>query len=84
MLFVYLKVLVMKRSKQSSFMPNGFVFPGGAVEKTDDSTDWTELYKSFGVTNDRINEITVVQGPRPSILQQKEEHAIPRCGELIY
>ncbi|XP_037051313.1 nucleoside diphosphate-linked moiety X motif 19-like [Bradysia coprophila] len=72
------KVLVMKRSKQSSFMPNGFVFPGGAVDKSDDSVDWVELYKSFGVTNERIKEISSVKGQRPFIFLKKEEHAIPR------
>lgn len=68
----------MKRSKQTSFMPNGFVFPGGVVEKSDEIVDWMELYKTFGETNDRMDEITSVQGQRPFILQRKDEDAISR------
>lgn len=71
----------MKRSKKTSFMPNGFVFPGGVVEKSDDSIDWIELYKKFGETDEKFAEITSVKGQRPFILQRKEEHAIPRCGK---
>lgn len=60
-------------------MPNGFVFPGGVIEKSDNSTDWMELYKTFGETSDRIDEITSIKGQRPFIFQRKEDDAIPRC-----
>lgn len=69
----------MKRSKQTSFMPNGYVFPGGVIEKSDNSTDWMELYKTFGETSDRLDEITSIKGQRPLIFQRKEDDAIPRC-----
>lgn len=68
----------MKRSKQTSFMPNGFVFPGGVAEKSDDSIAWIELYKSLGETSERMDELTAVKGQRPFLFQRKEEHAIPR------
>lgn len=68
----------MKRSKQSSFMPNGFVFPGGAIEKCDSSVDWVDLYKAFGESTERMDELTSVKGPRPLIFQRKQDEAIPR------
>lgn len=70
----------MKRSKQTSFMPNSFVFPGGVSEKSDDSSDWVEFYKTLGVTREKFTEITSVKGQRPFIFRKKEEHAIPRCS----
>lgn len=73
----------MKRSKQTSFMPNGFVFPGGVTEKSDDSIAWIELYRSLGESSERIEEISSVKGQRPFIFRRKEEHAIPRCGEML-
>lgn len=70
----------MKRSRQTSFMPNSFVFPGGVCEKNDDSSDWIELYKTLGVPNEKFNEITSVEGQRPFIFQKKDEYSIPRCS----
>lgn len=68
----------MKRSKQTSFMPNSFVFPGGVIEKTDDSSDWIQLYKQLAVASDKFKDITSVKGPRPFLFQNKEEHTISR------
>lgn len=71
----------MKRSKATKFMPNGYVFPGGVSEKTDESTEWMELYKSLGV--EQFTEITSVKGLRPFIFQKKEVHAIPRLSKHV-
>lgn len=74
----------MKRSKQTAFMPNSFVFPGGVVEKCDDSVDWIELYKTLGETTERMNELTSADGKRPLIFQKKENSAIARCGNNLF
>jgi len=68
----------MKRSKETSFMPNSFVFPGGVSEKSDDSNDWIELYKNLGLTSETFHEVTSVKGERPFIFRKSEEHALPR------
>jgi len=39
------KILMLKRSAQSSFMPSKLVFPGGVVHETDYSGDWHAVYK---------------------------------------
>ncbi|MCI4393214.1 hypothetical protein PGIGA_G00154940 [Pangasianodon gigas] len=41
------KVLLLKRSGKSGFMPNACVFPGGLVEPADFSSEWLELFKAF-------------------------------------
>lgn len=43
------KILTMKRSAKSSFMPETHVFPGGSIDKADCSQDWLKLYNKFGI-----------------------------------
>ncbi|KAM9302220.1 acyl-coenzyme A diphosphatase NUDT19-like [Gastrophryne carolinensis] len=38
-------VLLLKRSQNSGFMPNAFVFPGGTVEFSDFSNDWMKVFE---------------------------------------
>lgn len=42
------KMLMLKRSTKSKFMPNVYVFPGGIAEDADFSAEWLDLYKKFG------------------------------------
>jgi len=39
------KVLMLRRSAQSSFMPSKLVFPGGVVQHVDHSGEWIALFK---------------------------------------
>ena len=49
------KVLMLKRSSKSGFMPNRQVFPGGAFSPgADDDPEWMKLFEDFG----DINKIT--------------------------
>ncbi|KAL1271242.1 hypothetical protein QQF64_030258 [Cirrhinus molitorella] len=41
------RVLLLKRSGNSGFMPNAYVFPGGLVDASDFSSEWQEIFKSF-------------------------------------
>lgn len=41
------EVLLLKRSRNSGFMPNAYVFPGGLVDASDFSSEWQELFKPF-------------------------------------
>ncbi|XP_029946327.1 acyl-coenzyme A diphosphatase NUDT19 [Salarias fasciatus] len=40
------RVLMLKRSGKSGFMPNAYVFPGGMLDSSDFSSDWLEIFKS--------------------------------------
>ena len=37
------RVLMVKRSSKSKFMPNAYVFPGGVVAEADTSGGWLEV-----------------------------------------
>jgi len=39
------KILMLKRSAQSSFMPSKLVFPGGVVQDSDHSSDWNMVFE---------------------------------------
>ncbi|XP_029904062.1 acyl-coenzyme A diphosphatase NUDT19 [Myripristis murdjan] len=41
------KVLLLKRSSKSGFMPNAYVFPGGLVDSSDFSSEWLDVFKAF-------------------------------------
>ncbi|XP_071453262.1 acyl-coenzyme A diphosphatase NUDT19-like [Hetaerina americana] len=43
------KILVVKRSSKSSFMPNGIVFPGGIYHEADACRDWLKLYREMNM-----------------------------------
>lgn len=43
------RVLLLKRSGKSSFLPNGCVFPGGCVAQSDFSDKWVNLFDEAGV-----------------------------------
>ncbi|XP_063294540.1 acyl-coenzyme A diphosphatase NUDT19-like [Pelobates fuscus] len=40
-------VLLLKRSQNSGFMPNVFVFPGGLVDPSDFSNDWIKVFERY-------------------------------------
>jgi nucleoside diphosphate-linked moiety X motif protein 19 len=40
------KLLFVKRSSKSSFMPNAFVWPGGVCDKSDEQRRWPSLSRS--------------------------------------
>ena len=40
------KLLVLKRSSKSKFMPNSYVFPGGLLSDTDHSEKWASIYSN--------------------------------------
>ncbi|XP_028331681.1 acyl-coenzyme A diphosphatase NUDT19 [Gouania willdenowi] len=42
------RVLMLKRSGRSGFMPNAYVFPGGMLDSSDFSSDWLGIFKTVG------------------------------------
>lgn len=44
-----LKILFIKRSSKSKFMPNTYVFPGGVLDKSDCSPQWPKLYPQLAL-----------------------------------
>lgn len=47
------KILMLKRSTKSKFMPNVYVFPGGIAENADFSAEWLNLFRKFGDSENR-------------------------------
>ena len=64
------EILMLKRSKKSSVIPNFFVFPGGAISKEDFDPKWIDLYtRVTGVSFvQTIEEKFRISGSRPPIL----------------
>jgi len=50
------KILCIKRSKINSYLPNYTVFPGGTTEKSDSSSEWTDIIPDC--TNSNLNIIS--------------------------
>uniref|UniRef100_A0A1Y1L567 Nudix hydrolase domain-containing protein n=1 Tax=Photinus pyralis TaxID=7054 RepID=A0A1Y1L567_PHOPY len=51
------KILMVKRSRKSSVLPNATVFPGGAVDKSDTSKNWLKLYEKFGFKSEWLDSL---------------------------
>ncbi|XP_078527658.1 acyl-coenzyme A diphosphatase NUDT19-like [Lissotriton helveticus] len=41
------EVLLLKRSKTSSYMPSAYVFPGGCIDSSDFSSEWIEVFSNY-------------------------------------
>jgi len=64
------KVLTFKRTEKTSFMPNNICFPGGAIDKSDESKDWIAFLKKYKVP---IEELLPKPGAkRPFIYDRRE------------
>ena len=62
-------ILMIKRSRGSSFMASAFVFPGGALELSDFDVAWYNQYEKCGFTKQDLKKISDdVIGPRPPIV----------------
>ena len=66
------RVLMLRRSAKSKFMPNAYVFPGGVSSESDFSADWIKLFKQHGKKD--IEELIVKDGrPRPMLICMDDE-----------
>ncbi|XP_076855170.1 acyl-coenzyme A diphosphatase NUDT19 [Brachyhypopomus gauderio] len=62
------KVLLLKRSGKSGFMPNAYVFPGGLVDPSDFSSEWMEVFKYFRkLPHFGVSVVKQPAGTRPPI-----------------
>jgi len=70
-LFDY-KVLMLKRSSKSKFMPNAFVFPGGVIAGADSVEGWKHHFKDFGYTDDDLEELVLNNVDRPLLMKKAD------------
>lgn len=66
--FFSLKVLVLKRPSNGSY-PGAIVFPGGTTEQSDETKDWLEFYRKFGVDESKFKSVTKSTPNRSFIFQ---------------
>lgn len=71
------KVLMLKRSDKSSFMPKGFVFPGGMVEKFDSNSKWLELFAKYGFSESSLQSFAP-DTDLPPIFTKKPDDGVAR------
>ncbi|XP_059485445.1 acyl-coenzyme A diphosphatase NUDT19-like [Neocloeon triangulifer] len=75
-------ILTAQRSSQSSFLPEGYVFPGGVIEPEIDSCNkWEHLLKKLKFRN--LNFSLVKKSPGDlEIYRQAEDEQLPRTISL--
>ncbi|XP_053673431.1 acyl-coenzyme A diphosphatase NUDT19-like [Anopheles nili] len=72
------KVLVFKRTENTSFLPNHIVFPGGSFDPQDDSPRWLTDFEEWKITPKAIRSVSAVSAPRPYIFQTTESDKLDR------
>ncbi|XP_013410454.1 nucleoside diphosphate-linked moiety X motif 19 [Lingula anatina] len=79
------KLLMLKRSSRSGFMPSANVFPGGVLDPADESSEWVKLFESAGVGVEELKKFSDIPGPRPLAFRTRprqkvsgSEVALPR------
>lgn len=79
-------VLLLKRSGKSKFMPNAYVFPGGAVDPSDFSSEWLDVFGSFrNVPCFGLRRVTQKAETRPPIFAtDRLKLGSPIPGEVAF
>ena len=72
------KVLMLKRSSKSKFMPNAFVFPGGVIAGADLAAGWTDHFRDFGYNGDDIAELVLRKVDRPLLMTAEVDESVAR------
>ncbi|XP_022915438.1 acyl-coenzyme A diphosphatase NUDT19-like [Onthophagus taurus] len=75
------KLLSIKRSSRSGFMPGTYVFPGGAICKADVSRDWLKLYEDFGFKYDSFDKLNPKDN-RPKLFKDTNDVDLPKFLSL--
>jgi nucleoside diphosphate-linked moiety X motif 19, mitochondrial len=68
---------VFKRTEKTSFMPNSVVFPGGAIDDTDENSNWCSLFDKSGLSAEKLKNLEI-QGVRPPIFYGNNSDALSR------
>lgn len=63
-------MLTFTRTDKTSFFPNSVCFPGGGIDKTDESQDWTSFFKNHNIPSEKLRNEPGIQ--RPFIYDKKE------------
>ncbi|XP_076757181.1 acyl-coenzyme A diphosphatase NUDT19 [Xylocopa sonorina] len=74
-------LLWLKRHQNSKFMPNAYVFPGGAIDPSDADLKWHSLFFSFGFNENSFKSLSPNTSARPSIFKSKANE-LPRDVSL--
>jgi len=65
------RIMMVKRSGLSSFMASAYVFPGGAFETVDFSSNWWRVFEKANISRERALEVVNrVKGHRPEIITE--------------
>ncbi len=77
--------MLLKRSSQSKFFANAFVFPGGAIEVADFSPSWLEHFNENGFNREKLTSEFVVSKHDKVPLYGNAPHpdCIPEVGYRI-
>ena len=79
------KILMLRRSSKSSFLPSAYVFPGGVASEADFSAEWNGVFQKVSGKSlvDLAKEIKI-SGPRPPMISDAGSHSQTMLGDLAF
>lgn len=75
------KLLLLKRSEKSGFMPGAYAFPGGKIDQADSSRNWLNLYESYGFNYDTFDKLNTIEN-KISIYNNDQTNELPKFLSL--
>ncbi|KAJ8303598.1 hypothetical protein KUTeg_019994 [Tegillarca granosa] len=67
------KILMLKRSMKSKFMPSLYVFPGGTAENADFSSEWLDIFRVTKDCNESLQAFVKRGGVGPPMFSRQRD-----------
>jgi len=71
------EVLMLLRSSKNKFFPSSYVFPGGGLDKADQTTEWMRVFNTDNITNN------IDRSKCPMLIQQDDDLLPPDVSYRI-
>ena len=79
------KILMLRRSAKSSFMPSTYVFPGGVASEADFSEEWNGIFqKVSGKSLGDVAKELEITGPRPPMISDVSCQCQTMLGDVAF
>ncbi|XP_022185782.2 nucleoside diphosphate-linked moiety X motif 19 isoform X1 [Nilaparvata lugens] len=75
------QILALKKSRESPFTPGAYVFPGGKMNRSDSSIEWSNIFSEFGFSVNKLCSLMKNESTGLPIFESTSE-SLPRCISL--